>query len=231
MAPRAMQSGLARPIGPAIVAAVASDHHAMGRRIVDALAREGIDVSARATCAEELVDQCLDRPPDAVVMSGALTMRALAAAVRRFARRLPSARVVVIAFGGDRRTVQVAIGAGADGALWDSAVEMALASTVSAACAGQVAVPTGLSRYVVRPVLSHREKQVLGMVVTGLTNAEIAITLQLTESTVKSHLSRAFGRLGVRSRHEAAGLLFELEGGSDVPATEAFALAGTAPSR
>jgi DNA-binding NarL/FixJ family response regulator len=208
------------------VAAVASDHNAMGRRILEALAREGIEVSARADHPEELVDQCLDNPPDVVVISGPPTVRALTTAVRRLGRRLPTTRVVVIAPGGDRRAIQGAMSAGADGALWDSAIELTLACTVWATCAGQVAVPSGLYQHVVKPVLSHREKQVLGMVVTGLTNAEIASTLQLTESTVKSHLSRAFGKLGVRSRHEAAGLLVELEAGGEVSATESSGRGG-----
>jgi DNA-binding NarL/FixJ family response regulator len=212
---RSRQNGRPPNPGPPVVAAVASDAEAMRSRIIDALAREGIDVSARAARPEELIDRCRDRPPDVVVMSGSPAVGELTTAVRRLRRRLPTSRIVVIARSGDRRAVQGAMSAGADGALWDSALEVTLACTAWAACAGQVAVPSGLSRHVVKPVLSHREKQVLGMVVAGLTNAEIAGTLQLTESTVKSHLSRAFGKLGVRSRHEAAGLLFELEAGDE----------------
>jgi DNA-binding NarL/FixJ family response regulator len=58
-----------------------------------------------------------------------------------------------------------------------------------------------------RPVLSIREKQVVGLVAMGLMNIEIAERLFLAESTVKSHLSSAFAKLGVRSRHEAVELL------------------------
>ena len=51
--------------------------------------------------------------------------------------------------------------------------------------------------------LSARERQVLSLVTLGCSNGEIAGKLHLSESTVKSHLSSAFAKLGVRSRAEA----------------------------
>jgi predicted transcriptional regulator len=50
-------------------------------------------------------------------------------------------------------------------------------------------------------------------VAAGLTNGEIADSLFLSESTVKSHLSSAFAKLGVRSRKEAAALVLDPEQG------------------
>jgi DNA-binding NarL/FixJ family response regulator len=61
--------------------------------------------------------------------------------------------------------------------------------------------------------LTTREKQILALVVTGLTNAQIAGTLFLAESTVKSHLSSAFSKLGVSSRYEAASVVLDPERG------------------
>ena len=54
-----------------------------------------------------------------------------------------------------------------------------------------------------------REKQILGLVVMGMTNAQIASKLFLAESTVKSHLSSSFTKLGVASRNEAVGLILD----------------------
>jgi DNA-binding NarL/FixJ family response regulator len=57
------------------------------------------------------------------------------------------------------------------------------------------------------PALSYREKEVLELASRGLTNSQIASRLFLAESTVKTHLSSAFRRLGVSSRREAAALM------------------------
>jgi ATP/maltotriose-dependent transcriptional regulator MalT len=72
---------------------------------------------------------------------------------------------------------------------------------------GQVCVPREHWRQVEPAALSAREKQVLGLVVMGCMNSEIAERLFLAESTVKSHLSSVFGKLGVRSRNEAVDLI------------------------
>jgi DNA-binding NarL/FixJ family response regulator len=82
-----------------------------------------------------------------------------------------------------------------------------LLPAVTAVTSGQVCVPSQGVADTARPVLSIREKQVMGLVAMGLMNVEIARRLFLAESTVKSHLSSAFAKLGVRSRHEAVDLL------------------------
>ena len=61
--------------------------------------------------------------------------------------------------------------------------------------------------------LTTREKQILTLMVTGQTNSQIASELFLAESTVKSHLSSAFGKLGVSSRSEAAAVILDPDRG------------------
>jgi DNA-binding NarL/FixJ family response regulator len=85
--------------------------------------------------------------------------------------------------------------------------------TIAAVSSGQICLPRHAQVAAVRPVLSIREKQVLGLVALGLANGEIAEQLVVTESTVKSHLTSAFAKLGVRSRHEAADLLLDPQSG------------------
>jgi DNA-binding NarL/FixJ family response regulator len=89
----------------------------------------------------------------------------------------------------------------------------ALRPTFLAVLAGQTAHPLAFRDHLERPLLSAREKQVLAMVVLGLTNAEIAQKLFVTEAAVKAHLTSAFAKLGVRSREAAAALILDPDAG------------------
>jgi DNA-binding NarL/FixJ family response regulator len=95
-------------------------------------------------------------------------------------------------------------------------VDRCLGIAVRAACAGLVTVPSRARHVAAGPVLSTREKQILALVVLGLTNAEIARKLYVAESTVKSHLSSAFAKLGVRSRNEATARILDQSSGFGV---------------
>ena len=66
------------------------------------------------------------------------------------------------------------------------------------------------------PLLSHREREILALAVTGLTNRQIAARLHVTQSTVRTHLSWALGRLRVHSRGEAM-LLLAVPDGAPAP--------------
>jgi DNA-binding NarL/FixJ family response regulator len=109
----------------------------------------------------------------------------------------------------NREVVRGLLARGVNAIVAASRVESALAPSVRAACAGQIVVPAEAREAMARPSLTVREKQVLGMVVLGFTNGEIAGKLHLAESTVKSHLSSAFPKLGVRSRREATAAILD----------------------
>src|SRR4051794_31200875 len=80
------------------------------------------------------------------------------------------------------------LAAGANGLVWTGDVERLLPSAAAAVASGQVVFPGDVREQLRRPALSNREKQILGMVVLGLSNAEIANKLYVEESTVKTHL-------------------------------------------
>ena len=133
--------------------------------------------------------------------------------MRRIRRGLPQTRLVAVMPEDSRRGVRRALEAGADGVVFESELESTLSLTVRAVIAGQTVVPAAGRMELDRPTLSTREKQVLRLVVTGMSNKSIAGELYLAESTVKCHLSSAFSKLGVRSRNEAADLI--LHSGAD----------------
>jgi DNA-binding NarL/FixJ family response regulator len=106
-----------------------------------------------------------------------------------------------------RGMVQRLLTAGVHGLVLVGDIERSLAITVRAVAAGQLCV-SGIVRGAVVPrPLTTRERQILAMVIMGLTNAEIAARLHIAESTVKSHLASTFDKLDVRSRTEAMALV------------------------
>jgi DNA-binding NarL/FixJ family response regulator len=102
---------------------------------------------------------------------------------------------------------------GASGLVLDKDLETSLVPAVAAVAADQICVPRGRASVLAAPVLTTREREILSLVVMGLPNAEIARRLFLAESTVKSHLSSAFAKLGVSSRNEAVNVILDPERG------------------
>jgi DNA-binding NarL/FixJ family response regulator len=130
------------------------------------------------------------------------------AQIRAASERFPGVPSVVVA-SISKNGVHKALEAGASGAVLDSQLELVLPATIRAVCAGQVVVPDQFRHHAARPPLSHREKQTLALVAAGMTNRQIADSLYLAESTVKTHLSSVFAKLGVGSRSEAAALVHD----------------------
>jgi DNA-binding NarL/FixJ family response regulator len=105
-----------------------------------------------------------------------------------------------------------------DGLVLEDELEHVLDPAI-ASVADQLCVPSGALPVLAGPVFSHREKQVLKLLVAGLTNSEIAGRLYLSESTVKSHLSSSFRKLGVSSRAEVVRRARTAEGPFRLPLT------------
>lgn len=133
--------------------------------------------------------------------------------VETLQRGIEHARVVVICPEIQRWEVRAVLGVGAAGVVLEREMAGTLGPCLHAVRVGQICVPRQQWRQIAPPALSAREKQILGLVVMGYMNSQIAERLFLSESTVKSHLSSAFGKLGVRSRNEAVNLILDSERG------------------
>ena len=121
--------------------------------------------------------------------------------------RLASHRIVLVTDLSARPGLNRIISAGVHGLVLGAYIRTALVPTIDAVLAGQICIPSLSREAVDRRPLSLREREILAMVIMGLSNAEIAGRLHLAESTVKSHLGSIFAKLGVRSRSEAADLV------------------------
>lgn len=186
---------------------------ALGRRIAAALEADGVRVTGTARSPGDAASLSGRPPPDAVVVAVGDLSAEVRAEIFVTHRRFPKAKIVVVAGFPTPAELREALARGVDGVVLEDDVERSLAATVAAVCSGQIVVPATLRPSVVKPALSGREKQALAMVVMGFTNQEIARKLHVTESTVKSHLSSAFSKLGVRSRAQATQVILDPEHG------------------
>jgi DNA-binding NarL/FixJ family response regulator len=122
-------------------------------------------------------------------------------------------RIVAVSPGCGPLGLRRAVRAGADSLVLEHELEDALAPAVRAVAAGLSVMPAVLRNGAERLAFSHREREVLRLAVTGHTNGEIARRLFLAESTVKSHLSSAYRKLGAGGRNEAASMIFDPDEG------------------
>ena len=146
----------------------------------------------KGTAALRGISELADDRPDAVVLVANFGAPASVAALRRIRSDLPAARLVVVAR--DDRSAgaaRQALNAGAEAFVRADDADQAIAPALDAVMAGLVCAPRAARRLIAKPTFSHREKEVLELLVAGLTNRQIAAQLYLAESTVKSHLASA----------------------------------------
>lgn len=169
----------------------------------------GIAVVGSAGDGAEAVETAQARRPDVVLMDVRMPGLDGVAATALLRRVLPACKVVMLTTFADDAYVTRALRAGAVGYLLKNLPAAALAQAVRLAHAGVAqfdqSVTAGLTAGVPAPeLLTPRETEVLGLICAGATNKEIAARLYLSEGTVKNHISRVLGRLGLRDRTQAA---------------------------
>ncbi|MBB4919646.1 response regulator transcription factor [Streptosporangium saharense] len=184
----------------------------------------GLTVVGTARDGQEAVSRALELVPDVVLMDVRMPGAGGLEAVAVLRQRMPRCRVVMLTTFDDEEYVVRALAAGAAGYLLkdlpaadlagavrlagagvtqlDSSVARRLASTL--ACAGKVPAAVKAEAGEEAAALTGREIEVLRLLAVGSTNREIASRLFLSEGTVKNHISRILGRLGLRDRTQAA---------------------------
>lgn len=186
--------------------------------------QDGMTVVGTAVDGRDAVAQAEALRPDVVLMDVRMPVLDGVAAVSVLRERVPSCRIVMLTTFDDEDLVVRALRAGATGYLLKDLPARELAEAVRLAHAGVVQFdPAAVARLVsaldrspgppgprgdtVVPAgvpLTAREVEVLRELAAGSTNREIAQRLYLSEGTVKNHVSRILGRLGLRDRVQAA---------------------------
>jgi DNA-binding NarL/FixJ family response regulator len=151
--------------------------------------------------------------PDVVVTDLLLPEVDGIAATQIIRTELPQTQVVILtSVSEDDASVVRAVRAGAIGYVLKNSQIDVLLQTIRSAAQGQVQLSARAAARLVQemrspkdhPVLTDREREVLQHITRGHTNKEIAVSLNIAETTVKSHVSAILDKLGVQSRTQAA---------------------------
>jgi DNA-binding NarL/FixJ family response regulator len=188
---------------------IVDDHPVVRAGMRAMLAAEtGIEVASEASSAAEAVAAARSCQPDVVLMDLRMPDSDGARATGLVLAERPQCRVVIVTTFDNEADILRAVEAGASGYLLKDATRGEVVHAIRAAADGATALaPSVAAKLVARmrspAVLSQREIEILTLVSVGNTNAEIGRALLISEATVKTHLLRAFGKLGVCDRTAA----------------------------
>jgi NarL family two-component system response regulator LiaR len=196
------------------------DDHGMVRRGLVAYLEDqpGLEFVGEAGDAQEAVQLCGNVQPDVVLMDLIMPGLSGVEATRIIRDRWPQVQVIALTSFQQKDLVQDALRAGAISYLLKNVSGGDLVETIRAAHAGRSTLAPEAVQALVQPAtpaadlgrdLTPRERDVLALLVEGLTNAEIAGRLGVSRSTVKVHVSNILSKLGVSSRGEAIGVAIQ----------------------
>ncbi|QYX81880.1 response regulator [Streptomyces akebiae] len=190
------------------------------------LRSDGIEVVAEATNGSEAVDAVRRTRPDVVLMDVRMPEMDGLEATRRILTGTPGEpRVIILTTFDLDQYVYAALSAGASGFLLKDVTPEQLISAVRTVRSGDALLAPAVTRRLVERFTRHdshattihrdlasltpREREVLGLVARGLSNAEVADRLHLAETTVKTHVSRILAKLQLRDRVQAVIAAYE----------------------
>jgi DNA-binding NarL/FixJ family response regulator len=195
------------------------------RKILEAEA--DVTVAGEAADGEDAVAEARRLRPDVVLMDIRMPVLDGIEATRRIVAAQPATRVLILTTFGLDGYVFDSLRAGASGFMLKDAPPEEIAAAVRIVASGDALLAPAVTRAVVeefarRPAeaaaaeppaavadLTPRERQVLALLVRGLSNPEICARLFISEATAKTHVARVLQKLGVRDRVQAVIYAYE----------------------
>ncbi len=196
------------------------DDHDMVRRGLAAFLRAKTDLElvGEASNGREALQVCEQAQPDIVLMDLVMPEMGGAAATKAIRERCPQVQVIALTSFQERELVEEALRAGAISYLLKNVSADDLAEAIRGAYAGRSTLAPEAAQALIEttsegPALGHdltaREREVLALMVEGLTNPEIGERLVVSRSTAKAHVSNILSKLGASNRAEAIALALQ----------------------
>ncbi len=196
------------------------DDHMMVRRGILAFVknRPDLKVVGEACNGQEAVEQCEPLQPDVILMDLRMPVLDGVAATRLIHKQFPQIQIIALTTFQDKELVHDALEAGAISYLLKNVSGDELAEAIRSACAGRPTLAPEAIQALIQPAtveratgydLTPREREVLALLVKGLSNSEIAGRLNVSHATAKAHVSNILAKLGVSNRAEAIALALD----------------------
>ena len=193
------------------------DDHTMVRRGLATFLKiyDDLQLVGEAENGEAAIQLCARALPDVILMDMALPVMDGATATRAIRQQFPQVQVIVLTSFKEGELIRNALEAGAIGYLLKDVSANELVDAIRAAHAGRATLSPEAAQALVETsnqppapglTLTEREREVLALMIEGLNNTQIAGTLTVSPSTIKSHVSSILAKLGVASRTEAVTL-------------------------
>jgi two-component system nitrate/nitrite response regulator NarL len=199
--------------------AVVDDHPLFREGVTRALSEiGGFEVVGEGSTKEDALRITERHRPDVVLMDISMPGGGLSA-IPLILERYPDQKIVMLTISEARDDIIAALNSGARGYVLKGVGARALAEILRTVASGEKYVSPTLSARLLTDLaaksassaqagvlaeLTSREREILTLVATGLSNKQVALQLNLHEKTVKHHLTRVFGKLNVSNRVEAA---------------------------
>ena len=200
---------------------VVDDHPVFRYGLVALFESQGFEVVGQAAGAAEAIAIVRELQPDVLLLDLGLPDASGVSVAERLTALVPKTRIVVVTMYDDQGSVREAIAAGAAGYVVKDAPPSQLIAAVRAAEQGavvlsaSVAPSSGLAKVALTTDpfgLTRRERDILDLVVRGLSNPQIAERLAISGKTVSNNVSAILAKLGATDRVEAARIARESYG-------------------
>ena len=192
------------------------DDHAIVRRGIQMIVgtEPAIQIVGEAKDGQDAIYQVKRLRPDITLMDLVMPSCGIKA-IAEIKRNYPDVKIIVLTTFEDEDKVNAAMEAGADGYILKDAEGETLLEAIQAAYRGDMPLHPRVARHLIRGFsksedtnghvhLTEREKEIIQLIARGLSNKEVGQSLNLSEGTVKIHVSNILGKLNVSSRTEAA---------------------------
>jgi NarL family two-component system response regulator LiaR len=197
----------------AIHVMLVDDHNVVRSGLATFLrAYEDLDLVGEAKNGLEALNLCRKKKPDVILMDLMMPEMDGIAATRAILAEYPDIKIIAMTSFEDEQLVQGVLAAGAISYLLKNVTSDELAKAIREAVSGRSTLSPEAATALIHatrpkdglsPGLTKREREVLGLVVQGQSNQQIADALVISIATVKAHLSNILSKLQVSSRAEA----------------------------